>query len=273
MDKSLKFFEPQSLHLSNGEMNSTYLTGLMETFNETMHVNTWYRATPFCSRTLNMIQESVSAGGGLVPISLGWRFSREKLWQKAEMHNSSKVPLEWQRRVNVWTSVGKGRSWLPDAGETAGAFRKWAAAEICWLKGKLGKVPLGRQQSRSSASGKGRGKNTPQPLHSPWGTKSRSLGVFPTEGWALPLTSRETRSSLLGSCMTRLPVGPKLGPSPPWQYDTEEVATSSIQKLGSESQLCHGKTIITGVKTKLDDEQEAHCTLHVFCQSQLKWRC
>ena len=106
-------------------MNSTYLTGLMEKFSETMHVNTWYRTTPFCSRTLNMIQESVSANGGFVPISLGWRFSREKLWQKAEMHNSSKVPLEWQRRVNVCT-VGKGRGWLPDGGETAGAFRKWA---------------------------------------------------------------------------------------------------------------------------------------------------
>ena len=72
--------------------------------------------------------------------------------------------------------------------------------------------------------------------------------------------------------MIRLPVGPKLGLSSPWQYDTEEVARSSIQKLGSESQLCHGKTI-TGVKTKLDDEQEAHCTLHVSHQSQLKWRC
>ena len=40
-------------------MNSTYVSGLMEKFIETMHVNTWYRATSFCSRALNMIQESV----------------------------------------------------------------------------------------------------------------------------------------------------------------------------------------------------------------------
>lgn len=165
----------------------------MEKFSETMHVNTWYRTTPFCSRTLNMIQESVSANGGFVPISLGWRFSREKLWQKAEMHNSSKVPLEWQRRVNVCT-VGKGRGWLPDGGETAGAFRKWAVAELCWLKAKLDKVPLGRQHSRSSASGKGREREihpTPSTHHEALTTEASGSSLLRDRHYLSPQGKQE----------------------------------------------------------------------------------
>lgn len=177
----------------------------MEKFSETMHVNTWYRTTP-SFQDLKYDPRVSKRQRRVCPYFCGWRFSEEKLWQKAEMLLKAKVPLEWQKSECLY--CWKGRGWLPDGGETAGAFRgneqwqNYVGWRPNWTKYHL------VDALRSSASGKGRERNTPHPPPLTQKPCYRSLRVFPY--WGMGTTSHlkgNKKLFNLGSCTFKVPNG------------------------------------------------------------------